>query len=282
MKKYTVAQLCAEELRRLDTSTDDAHAHGLLRERALAVATAVDALSKLQQKEVRNKLREHVEQENEVFTIHTVVHNTTFLKNSDPPFWSSCFVRLFPRGDCAERCSERAVALSPARWVCCLLTRADAPQWRTDVEFIATLYNVFLRRDQMRAVETSFRSPFLSTAALQEMEKLTAGSLVAHALSSGDVDSVKELLRRKNLEKPIEATFRHMQIVQRNVRGSEAEKDKLMPKFLAMRIWSGCSSLFFTLNPHDIRSPLTISILQSDTEFKNEFSFVLNDAAAEQ
>ena len=71
------------------------------------------------------------------------------------------------------------------------------------------------------------------------MEKLTAGSLVAHALISGDVNSVKELLRRKNLEKPIEATFRHMQIVQRNVRGSEAEKDNLMPKFLAMRIWSG-------------------------------------------
>ena len=50
MKKYKVAQLCDEELRRLDTSTDDSHAHGLLRERALAVATAVDALSKLQHK----------------------------------------------------------------------------------------------------------------------------------------------------------------------------------------------------------------------------------------
>ena len=71
------------------------------------------------------------------------------------------------------------------------------------------------------------------------MEKLTAASLVAHALSSGDVDSVKELLRRKNLEKPIEATFRHMQIVQRNDCGSWAEKDQLMPKFIAMRIWSG-------------------------------------------
>ena len=32
----------------------------------------------------------------------------------------------------------------------------------------------------------------------------------------------------------------------------------------------------------DIRSPLTISILQSDTEFKKEFSLALNDADAEQ
>jgi hypothetical protein len=36
------------------------------------------------------------------------------------------------------------------------------------------------------------------------------------------------------------------------VRGSEAEKDNLMPRFFGLRLWSGCSSLFFTLNPHDI------------------------------
>ena len=62
MKKYKVAQLCDEELRRLGTTKDDSDKHGLLRERALAVAAAVEALSKLQQKEVRNRLREHVEQ----------------------------------------------------------------------------------------------------------------------------------------------------------------------------------------------------------------------------
>ena len=95
MKTYKVAQLCDEELRRLDTSTDDSHAHGLLRERALAVATAVDALSELQQKEVRNKLRDHVEHETAVFSIQTVVHNTTFLKNSDPSFWSVCLCVCF-------------------------------------------------------------------------------------------------------------------------------------------------------------------------------------------
>ena len=61
MKKYKVAQLCDEELRQLDKTKDDSDKHGLLRERALAVATAVEA----QQKEVRDKLREQEEQENE-------------------------------------------------------------------------------------------------------------------------------------------------------------------------------------------------------------------------
>ena len=55
MKKYNVAQLCDEELRRLNTTKNDSDKHGLLRERALAVATAVEALSKLQQQEVRKK-----------------------------------------------------------------------------------------------------------------------------------------------------------------------------------------------------------------------------------
>ena len=36
-----------------------------------------------------------------------------------------------------------------------------------------------------------------------------------------------------------------MQLSQRKVRGSEAEKDNLIPKFLAMRVHSWCSSLFF-------------------------------------
>ena len=67
---------------------------------------------------------------------------------------------------------------------------------------------------------------------------------MAHALSSGDVDSVKELLRRKKLDKTLFTTFQQMQVIQRRVRGSEAVKDNIRPKFTAMRLWSGCSSFF--------------------------------------
>ena len=80
----------------------------------------------------------------------------------------------------------------------------------------------FLRRDQINAVEAYYRdqsygnaSGSLSTGNLQDMSQLTADGLVAHALSSGDVNGVKELLREKNLEKPIEKTLRQMQIIQR-------------------------------------------------------------------
>ena len=145
MTNYKVAQQCDEELHRLAaTHGDSAKIDLQLLNRATAIAVAVDALSKLQHKEVKKKLKELVEeQEKEVCKIQTVVHDTTFLKNTDPAFWFACFVRLFPRGDCAERCRERAVALSPWQWVRCLLKRADAPQWRTNVEFVAALQCVF-------------------------------------------------------------------------------------------------------------------------------------------
>jgi len=123
------------------------------------------------------------------------------------------------------------------------------------------------------------RSAAFSVQQKEDMEKLSATNLVANLLASGEVSSIRSALRKKGLDKPIETAFRKMQIIQRNVRGSEAEKDNLLPKFSAMRLWSGCSSLFFTLNPHDIRSPLTILLLQNDVKFEKTFSLDLSDEA---
>ncbi len=89
------------------------------------------------------------------------------------------------------------------------------------------------------------------------------------------------MLQKKNLEKPLEIAFKKMRIIQRNVRGSESEKDNLMPRFFGLRLWSGCSSLFFTLNPHDIRSSMTIILLQNDCHFEKKFSLDWNDADTE-
>ena len=117
------------------------------------------------------------------------------------------------------------------------------------MEFIASVYNVHLRREQVQAVEAVFKSGHLTEEELRNLQAVTAKGLMATAMAEGDVNSVRELLRRKDLDLPIKEAFRKMQIIQRNVRGSEAEKDSLLPKFFALRLWSGCSSLFFTLNP---------------------------------
>ena len=40
--------------------------------------------------------------------------------------------------------------------------------------------------------------------------------------------------------------------------------------------------MFFTLNPHDIRSPLTISLLQPDARFDKKFSLDWSDCETEE
>ena len=55
-----------------------------------------------------------------------------------------------------------------------------------------------------------------------------------------------------------------MKVAMRNVEGSESDQDYLRMKFVAMRIWNGCSAVFFTLNPHDIWSPLLIKFYNGE------------------
>ena len=63
----------------------------------------------------------------------------------------------------------------------------------------------------------------------------------------------------------------------RRVVGSEAEKETLRFKFVAMRIWGGCSSLCFKLNPHDIRSPLTVILSNAEHFHIERFSLDWDD-----
>ena len=279
MKKYKVAEMCDQELARLEAEKDESKLELKKKEKVLAVAEAVEALGKLHHKETLAKLKQFVAQNRSVDTASLVIsHSTELLRSNDPLFWFSCFVRLFPRGDSAQKCLERSGPHLPAwRWAKCLLTRADFPLWRQDVEFVASLYNFFLRRDQIGAVEVYAASAPFKEGEADDLQQVTATGLVAQAMSSGDVNCIRDVLRKKNLEKPVERALRKLLIVQRSVRGSEAERDNLLPKFRALRLWSGCSSLFFTLNPHDIRSPITLTLLQGDSKFEKSFSLDQTD-----
>ena len=278
MKKYKLAQICQRELARLDAVEDKSKCDKLRQEEAMAVAEAVEGIAKLCHQDVLQKLQDWSASETGSSSTLVVPHSEEFLRANDPGFWCMCFLRLFPRGDCAEKCPERPSSLSRQDWVECLLERADVKLWRLDVEFVATLYNIFLRRDQMQAVEAYCQKLHKDRA--KDIGQLTAAGLVAKALASGDVDSVRQALRDKNLDVPIKRAMRSMQIVQNNVRGSEAERDNIRSHFVALRLWSGCSSLFFTLNPHDIRSPLTVLLLQEDFETEKRFSLDLSDEEA--
>ena len=283
MKKYKVAQICEEELAQLEAAKELTLAQEKSGERLRAVAEAVQALAKLHHRDTLKQLSDFANLEKEHTAELVVPHSNDFLSSRDPLFWFSCFVSLFPRGDCAERCAARLQHLPPKQWVKSLLTRADSSMWRCDVEFVACVYNIFLRREQINAVEAYIRSPSMTAEQVADLQALTAEGLLAAALTSGEVGSVRKLLQGSttNLEKPVRAAFLHLRAIQRRVAGSESEKDNLLPMFTSLRLWSGCSSLFITLNPHDIRSPMTLLLLHGGETFHKEFSLDFSDEATE-
>ena len=204
MKKYKVLQQCAEELARLRKSDDESKKAAARRNEAMALADVAKDLSKLHGRDARARLVEFVKSQGGSDNPMVIPHTGEFLNNRDPLFWYSCFVRLFPRGDCAERCEERPDGSSLPSWLWAktLLTRADCVLWRQDVEFIASVYNIHLRRDQIRAVEASVRAHSFSRQQCMDLEQLSASELVNAALQSGDAKSVREALKTK--------TFTHL------------------------------------------------------------------------
>ena len=107
---------------------------------AKSVAAAVEALARLHHQETKAKLQRFVSQKKAEEDPLAILHSRDFLNTRDPLFWYSCFVRLFPRGDCGEKDSGRLTRLLPGRWIKALLTRADAPLWRQDVSQILVVY----------------------------------------------------------------------------------------------------------------------------------------------
>ena len=264
MRMYGVAQACEESIKAVDAKQNPSERERLLRERSVATAAAVQALSRLKNRETQRKLEEFRLADEGKMPPLKFVHSEETLSSFDPRFWCMCFTHLFCRGDCLER-HKRVKPLTHVpeyRWAKCLVTRADIREWRMDVEFVACLYNVLLRRSQIRAVQMTMKRVAFSQADIDALRETTVQDLVSHALSSGDCDSVRQLLRRENLEVKVKKTFQTMQMAQRKVRGSEAQRESVHFRFRALRIWGGCSSLFFTLNPPRHPKPFDFDVCE--------------------
>ena len=216
----------------------------------MAIAAAVHALARMNTAEIRQKLEDFMEQSDGRVPHSKLEHKEQPLNSFTPDCWFRCFVDLFYRGYCMERSRQRSSPVLDGRqWAKCLLTRADFRGWSGSIDFVACLYNVLMRRDQLRAVSAEFKyNPFFQAEA-EVLKEVTSEDLVAAALASGDCNSVRKLMQKKNLDGKVKVALQRMEIVQRRVEGSEADRSSCRFKFVAMRIWNGFSSLFFTLNP---------------------------------
>ena len=77
----------------------------------------------------------------------------------------------------------------------------------------------------------------------EALEGIDHHDIVAQAMASGECDSVRELLKKKGkVDQKLQKMFHAMTQIQRNVRGSEGEKDTLRFRFSALRVLCSASA----------------------------------------
>ena len=106
-------------------------------------------------------------------------------------------------------------------------------------------FNILLRRAQMLAVYHYVTTSRLFQSSMQDFETLTAKDFVTAALAAGECYTVRDALRKRNIDVKVKSVLKQMHIATRNVEATPAERAATRFKFLAMRIWNGCSFVFF-------------------------------------
>ena len=91
-----------------------------------------------------------------------------------------------------------------------------------------------------------------------DLNTLTPHDMVAAALQTTQSQSLASILKNKGVDPKVKRVFRSMDIAMRSVDGSDSQLTAYRYKFAALRLWNGCSLLFFTINPHDIHTPLLL------------------------
>lgn len=303
MSKYRVLEECADILDALGPEGSSGEREQALRTETRAVAEAAQALRRLASPEVRQELDEfqasldqldgigekspgdHARDELRKFASNVgeerltlkIAHDRDFLNSFDEDYWARCFVDLFFRSDCQEKYRQHTPQLGGQKWIRVLLKRADFRGWAMSKEFAAVVANILLRREQMRAVHRYVTYNKTFHKHLLHYNTLTSTDFVAAALASGDCNSVRDLMRKQGVEFKVKVVLKSMEIALRDVEGTDAERTTFRFKFAAMRIWNGCSFLFFTLNPHDIHSPLLIVFADADNKHVERVSLDWED-----
>ena len=90
MKKYKVAQVCEQELARLDGVEDKTKVEVLRQRQAVAVAEAVQGIADLNQEDIKKKLLGFASQQASGNKMMVITHEDQFLRSGDPLFWCMC------------------------------------------------------------------------------------------------------------------------------------------------------------------------------------------------
>ena len=120
----------------------------------------------------------------------------------------------------------------------------DFAGWAASKEFAATVQNIFVRRKQMYSVHRHLVNSKHADKILDTLQTIDPGDFVRSALAAGDCESIRQALRKKNVDTNVKDILKNMEIALRGVEGSDSERDIFRFKFISLHLWSGCSLLF--------------------------------------
>ena len=75
---------------------------------------------------------------------------------------------------------------------------------------------------------------------LDTLQTIDPGDFVRSALAAGDCESIRQALRKKNVDTRVAEILKNMEIALRGVEGSDSERDIFRFKIIAVHLWSGC------------------------------------------
>ena len=258
MEQYGILERAARDYAgAVDGADEDAQKRAVCEE-AEAVAAAVHAIRALNASETRKKLADyHNFIEGAPPTVR-IGHTRTPLNSFSPDWWVLSFTDLFFAGDFTP---QPGLHGRLRRWAKLLLQRVDYLGWAASKEFAAAAMNISVRRAQMWNVSRYINTSVHFQRSYRDLAALSPHDFVASALAAGDCHSIRAALRKKGVVYKVKEVLRCINFALQEVEGSESERELFRLKFGAMRVWNGCTFLFFTLNPHDTKTPLLIAFL---------------------
>ena len=143
-------------------------------------------------------------------------------------------------------------------WTALLLDQIDKPWLRCHYEFLATTMLYFIRLDQIKATEALVNHSSKLHADAAIFHRLHAHDLTQLAAQASDAATLRSLLNDDKVAQHIRSAMYHVHTIMKSVTGTDAERSKFQSYFQALRYYHGPAMVFWTLNPRDSSSPLTI------------------------
>ena len=244
------------------------------KDEAWHLAEAIHDLHRLANQEIRKQLIDFVSRDDGGAVCMNVCHAPDLLNSFDVEFWTHTLTCLFYRDDCHETYERHGRRnLRGRQWAEQLINRVDFRGWALFKEFAAMAANIDVRRRQMYGVFRHVNSQNFQRD-VAEIHGIDSLDVVKAALAAGECYSIRDALRKKNIDTKVKTVLRHMKLALRDVEGSEGEREVLWMKMLALRIWNGCSILFFTLNPHDFGDPLLVVFSNGESWHREKVQYL--------